>query len=361
MSKKFFFTPGPTQLYPGVELFIRKALSENVLSISHRSSAFKSIFKETTEGLRNLLKLPDHYHIAFTGSATEIWERLLQNLVTKSSLHFVNGSFSKRFFDISNALGFQALHLTVGDGQPFDLDAIEPDEAVELIAITQNETSIGFNFPAEAINKLRNRYPEKVLAVDCVSSLPGVALDFSAIDTAYLSVQKCFGLPAGLGVWFFNDRCRNLAEEKISKGFSVGSYHSIPSLVKSGSKNQTPETPNVLAIFLLNEVVKDMLNRGLENIQKETNAKSAILYQLINELDSLEPFIKEKNNRSKTVIVADVQNESEALIDHLSNNSLIIGSGYGQYKSKHIRVANFPAHSKEQIEFLVDEIKRYQN
>ncbi|MEM9859721.1 MAG: phosphoserine aminotransferase, partial [Bacteroidota bacterium] len=78
---KFFFTPGPSQLYFTVEEHIKAALSENVPAISHRSEAFKEIFKNTTLALSQLLNLPSGYHVFFTASATEIWERCIQNLV----------------------------------------------------------------------------------------------------------------------------------------------------------------------------------------------------------------------------------------------------------------------------------------
>jgi phosphoserine aminotransferase len=87
------FTPGPSQLYFTVEDHARKAFRDGIPSLSHRSTAFEKISKQATDGLKELLELPQGYHILFTGSATEIWERSIQNLVAESSLHFVNGSF----------------------------------------------------------------------------------------------------------------------------------------------------------------------------------------------------------------------------------------------------------------------------
>ena len=69
------FTPGPSELYFTVPDHLRRALKAGVPSLSHRSKAFESIYKETTDGLRELLKLPSGFHIAFLASATEIWER----------------------------------------------------------------------------------------------------------------------------------------------------------------------------------------------------------------------------------------------------------------------------------------------
>ena len=46
---------------------------------------------------------------------------------------------------------------------------------------------------------------EEITAPDYVSSSRARKLeippDLSQIDTAYFSVQKCFGLPAGMGIW----------------------------------------------------------------------------------------------------------------------------------------------------------------
>jgi phosphoserine aminotransferase len=45
---------------------------------------------------------------------------------------------------------------------------------------------------------------------------------------------------------------------------------------------------------------------------------------------------------------------SNEIISHFAQKGVVIGSGYDRYKFKHIRIANFPTHSKEQIELLTD-------
>jgi phosphoserine aminotransferase len=92
------FTPGPSQLYFTVQDHLRKAIRDRIGSLSHRSKEFETIFKEATEGLRELLSIPKGFHVFFAASATEIWERILQNLVNEGSFHLVNGAFSKRFY-----------------------------------------------------------------------------------------------------------------------------------------------------------------------------------------------------------------------------------------------------------------------
>lgn len=350
---KINFTPGPSQLYFTVESHMRNAFREGIPSLSHRSKEFESIFAETTSGLKELLGIPTDFHIFFTGSATEIWERSLQNLVADKSLHFVNGAFSKRYFEIAAQLGKNPERVEVADGKGFDLN-IDTNPEVELIALTHNETSTGVALPLSFINDFRSKFPDSLIIVDAVSSLPYPQFDYSKIDSVFFSVQKGFGLPAGLGVWVMNNKCIAKAEQLLSKGISIGTFHNLPTLKANAAKNQTPETPNVLAIYLLGKVVQDLLRRGIQTIRKETEYKAAILYQALSNHSLMKPFVEEPELRSQTVLVAETGAHTDRVIKHLQKNQFYPGDGYGNKKKSQLRFANFPTHSKETFERLVD-------
>ena len=357
MSNQLFFTPGPSQLYPTVTQHLNNAMRENIGSISHRGKEFQMIFQEMKELLSDVLNIPPDYEVFITSSATEIWERIIQNLISNSSHHFVNGSFSKRFYDFTTAYQLKSTSQMSDFSQEFSEFKV-PNEA-ELISITQNETSIGYSFNPEEIKNIRKNNSEKLIALDLVSAVPSIPVDLSQIDTAYFSVQKCFGLPAGMGVWIVGPKCFEVSKAKASKNGIVGSYHSLAALKKNGDKNQTPETPNVLNLYLLKNVLKDMQLKGISSIQNETKYKAALLYQTFDHITELKTVIPHPVNRSKTVCVSEVLGGNTGLIEHLKSKQLIIGSGYGSFKDQHIRIANFPAHSKESIEMLVDEIGKY--
>jgi phosphoserine aminotransferase len=347
------FTPGPSQLYFTVADHIRTAFRDGIPSISHRSKAFENIYRSTLEGLRELLNLPADYHVFFTGSATEIWERMIQNLVDEKSFHLVNGAFSKRFFEIAGQLGKNPEKLEAPDGQGFDGVVNIPNDA-ELIAVTQNETSTGVSLPLNFIYNLKIQNPHALLAVDAVSSLPFPEFDYGKLDSVFFSVQKGFGLPAGLGVWLVNDRCISRAEILRKNGTEIGTYHSLPSLRSFAVKNQTPETPNVLGIYLLDMVVKDMIRRGINAIRRETDYKAALLYHCLEKHGDLSPFVKEAQHRSRTVIVASSGAKTEEYTRKLMEKGIMPGDGYGSARKSQLRFANFPTHSKEQFELLVD-------
>ena len=352
------FTPGPSQLFFTVSDHVKHALKDGIPSLSHRSKQFEQISQQTTSGLRELLNIPPDCHIFFTGSATEIWERIFQNLVEKTSFHLVNGSFSKRFQEIGIQLNKNCEKIEVTAGQGFEKDLSIP-RSTELIAVTHNETSTGVSLPVDWIHQLKEKNPEALLAIDAVSSLPYPAFDFNLVDTMFFSVQKGFGLPAGLGVWIVNEKCVSKFEYLTSNKIPTGSYHNIASLLSHAKKNQTPETPNVLGIYLLGKVVADFLRRGIDTIRRETDYKAAIVYQALEKSEWMSPFVEEKKFRSKTVIVADCGQHTEKVCAHLATNGLHAGDGYGPAKKTQLRFANFPAHSKEQFELLADTLAAF--
>lgn len=357
MAHTINFTPGPSQLYFTVEDHTRQAFKAQIPSRSHRSSQFEGIFKSATEGLRTLLNIPDNFCIVFTGSATEIWERIIQNLTGHTSHHFVNGAFSQKFYDTALQLNRQPTITLVPAGKGFTEPGNIP--VTELIALTHNETSTGVSLPLHVLQNIRNNNPAALVAVDAVSSLPHPEFDYSTFDSVFFSVQKGFGLPAGLGVWIVNEKCLAKAELLVSKGISIGSYHTLPSLIAHAKKNQTPATPNVLGIYLLSKVVEDMNRRGIQTIRRETEYKAAIVYQALDSHPLIRAFVQEPDIRSKTVLVAECGEHTTALAQHLLQRGMLPGDGYGAQKKTQLRFANFPAHSKEQYEMLTDALQAF--
>lgn len=353
--KKIYFTPGPSQLYFTVEGHLKSALKEQIPSISHRGNQFKDIIKNTTSNLKELLGIPDNFQIVFTYSATEVWERLIQNCVSQHSHHLVNGAFSGKFYKTALQLGIDATASNVEHGNGFSLDNLSIPKEAELIGVTHNETSTGVAQPMEDIYALRKLHPKALIAIDVVSSAPYVELDFSQIDSAYFSVQKCFGLPPGLGVWIVNDRCINKARQLEEEGKITGSYHRLTQLAKFSEQHQTPSTPNMLSIYLLSKVTQDMLVKGILQIRRETDYKAAVLYHMLSDSSLIKPFVSDEKYRSKTTVVAEViSGNNTSILSFLNKKGFVMGTGYGEYKKQHIRIANFPTHSKEQIELLSD-------
>lgn len=355
--KKTFFTAGPSQLYPTYEQHIQTAINENIGSISHRSSSYKSLHQKTVEGLKNLWNIPEDYAVLFFSSATEIWERLLQNCVTEMSYHFVNGAFSNRFVQIANELRMPIEVRNAEWGEGFGFDIANIPNQVEMLNFTHNESSTGVMQPLETIYAYKEAFPNALITLDVVSSAPYPVIDFSQLDAVYFSVQKGFGLPAGLGVLIASPRLIEKAREKEAKGLVTSSYHRFTEMEKKALHHQTVETPNVWNIYLLGQVIEDMLKKGIQNIRQEMDEKSDLLYQTLANSPLFSLHVKEVDFRSKTVITADTFLPSSEVISQLAAKDLIIGDGYDRNKGKQIRIANFPTHSLAKVQELCEALR----
>ncbi|MEZ0485319.1 aminotransferase class V-fold PLP-dependent enzyme [Fibrella aquatica] len=353
-----YFTPGPAELYPTFSQHLKKAMDEQIGSISHRSQRFRDIYRYTDEQLRALLNIPATHGIYFTGSASEVWERMLLNCVEHESFHMVNGSFSRKFYDYALSLHKFAHIAEKRFGEGFDAAEIDVPDYAELVAITHNETSSGVQFRPTEIHKLKRKYSKKLFCVDMVSSAPYPDLDYALVDSAFFSVQKAFGMPAGLGVWIANEACLEKAERlQKYESMTIGAHNTLPMLHKHYQTFETPATPNVLFIYLLGKIAADMNRTGVAAIRRQTEERAKQLYRFLDSHDGFTPFVKEERHRSQTVIVAETTRPAAEVIAAVKEAGMVVGSGYGKFKDSQIRIANFPATSAEQVGKLMDRLK----
>lgn len=355
--KNIYFTPGPSQILPSVAKYLKDALQEDIPSISHRGKTYQELFASTTEMLRKLLKIPKDYEVFYISSATEAMERIIENCVTANSYHFVNGAFSKRFYDTALELKKNPTKYEVEDGKGFTFQKVKIPHPTELVCFTQNETSTGVMIDPSDIYEIKKNNPDSLIAVDIVSSVPYVTLDYTFLDCVFFSVQKGFGLPAGLGILIISPKAMEKAKFLADNNHNVGSYHNFLVLSQFAKKNQTPETPNVLGMYLLNKVVQEMLKTGIETIRKQTERKAKTLYTFFEKNKAYTVFVEDKNLRSPTVIVIEVKGGSTNLIKNLKEKGIVMGSGYGSYKEKHIRIGNFPAISIKDVKKLLRNLR----
>ncbi len=347
-----YFTVGPTQLYPRFREFLDAGLSEEIASISHRSPRFVELFTGATDALKTLLRSPDDRQVFFAGSATEWMERSVQNLSAARTLHVVSGHFAKRFYDFALAQGRDARKIDQKAGGSFDLTDVPEGFEPELIALTHNETSNGTQLSPAFFDAVRARFPEAIIALDVVSSAPVFPDVFAEADVLFFSVQKGFGMPAGLGVAVVSPRALERASALAQTQYT-GSFHSFAKLSEMAAKGHTVETPNVLGIYLIDKIARDLAAKGIPTLREETEAKAALIRAALEKAADTELEALAPEYQSQTVIVAKTPGGSKPVMDRLKAGGFAIASGYGALKDSHIRIGNFAAHSRADVERMV--------
>ena len=345
------FSPGPSKISPETYQDLRVFQDKKYGEVSHRSPEFSAISQKTTEQLRAYFKVPDNYHLVWGSSATEMMELLVRSLVDKNSFHFTCGSFSDRWRKIAKNLGKNALGESVEWGEVNDYTNTEIPTDTELITITQSETSTGVGVSNEKIKSVRTRYPDPILAIDSTSIAGSVEVNIADADAWLFSVQKCFGLPSGLGVLIYNDRVLNLAETFPNP---MGVLH-LPLMHEKMAKNfQTIQTPNTLGIYLLGEQVERWNQTGgITQHSQETMLKNKIIIDTINQMEGVDFFIPNPEDRSPSVECLTASEETiQKAHDIARLHNLLLGGGYGKLKKSTFRIANFPNITVNDIERL---------
>ncbi len=352
-----YFTVGPSQAYPTIDKHIQSALKEEIISLNHRGKSFTSLYQSAEERLKELLSIPTEYSVFFLSSGTEGMEKVIQNTVEKYSYHIITGTFGDRFYQTAKELGKVASSYFFNPTEGFRAADVVVPENAELIAFTHNDTSTGMQIPMSEIYAIGKQNPDALIAVDTVSSMPAVDIDYPKVDAVFFSVQKGFGMPAGHGVLIVSPRAIEKAKKLSDAGVNIGSYHNFIHLQKYAQKFQTPDTPNVLGIYLLNKILGDFLELGIHTIRQSTKDKSTMMYDFFKNTDRYSPLVSDIEIRSDTTLVVQVKGGSKDIIENLKKQGIIIGSGYGENKNDHIRIANFPAHTLDDVNHLITALK----
>ncbi|MFM2249305.1 MAG: hypothetical protein RLZZ358_232 [Bacteroidota bacterium] len=348
------FAPGPSKVYDAVPQYLQDAYAQGILSANHRSAVFMNLYRDTEQLFREKLQVPADFTLLFTSSATESWEIISQSLVEQSSYHLYSGSFGKKWLEYAQYIlpATQGQKLSANESIPLDQLQLGPE--VDLIAVTQNETANASQVPMTVLKALAARYPEKMIAVDTTSSMGGIALDFSLADVWYASVQKCFGLPAGLGILLLSGK----AKEKVVRKGEKGRYNSLSFMLENAASYQTHYTPNVLGIYLLFRVLQDMDPIAL--VDTRLRLRMETLEQTISQSAAFQLLVDNPATRSTTV--AAISGEEQAIVaikKAAEKEGMQLGGGYGPLKASSFRIANFPAITDAEFMRLVDFLKSY--
>lgn len=337
------FYPGPSRIHDKVSDWVRQAQKNGILSMNHRSAEFMEMAEETIEVLRKKLRIPKDYRVYFTNSATECWEVIAQSLIREKSIHVFNGAFGEKWHTYTRRLRPEAMAMPYGPEQELDPGAMIFREG-DLICLTQNETSNGTAISNKVIARIRLANPKHLIAVDATSSMAGVYLDFNAADCWFASVQKCFGLPAGLAIMI----CSPKAVARIHELNERDHYNSLTAIDEMMQQWQTVCTPNVLGIYLLGRVARSM--KKISVTESKLRKRQARWVRIFKSSKNFRLLVQNPSVQSRTVIAVSGDEHLIALVKRKAKRrGLLLGEGYGSLRATSFRIANFPALQKKEI------------
>lgn len=331
------FIPGPSEVR-----------SENLLAmatpqIGHRAPEFSELYNRVQPKLQQLLYTSRPVYLV-TSSATGVMEGSVRQCTHKKCISFVNGAFSKRWFQIAKACGLEADSYDVEWGKAIKPEMLEEKFKTgeyDCATIVFNETSTGIMSPLEELSEVWKKYPEVTILVDAVSAMGGIKIEMDAlgIDVLLAGLQKCFALPSGLTICAVSEKAMEKSKGAKGKGY----YFDFVELQKSHEKGQTPTTPAIPHIFALDHQldyiinVEKLENRWARHIELATEVQNWAVergFGIYAESQKYSSYtLTTVDNRVKKIDVAGLNSQ-------LKKHWAMIGNGYKELKDITFRIAH---------------------
>ena len=205
-SEILLLGPGPSPCSPHV----RRAQSRPLLG--HLDPDFVPMLDAVQAGLRKLFGTKNQLTLPLAGTGSAGMEAIVANLVEPGDrvVVGVHGVFGMRFADSVRRAGGEVTEVVAEFGHSLDVDRIchEIDAApTKLCVVVHAETSTGVLTELPRIAAAA-RAADALFAVDCVTSIGGVPLNFDevGVDAAFCGTQKCLSVPPGLAPVTFSER-----------------------------------------------------------------------------------------------------------------------------------------------------------
>ena len=350
---KFILAPGPTQCRP--ELL--QVLSEPVMY--HRSSDFRKMYQETREQLASMMGLENGEVLILTTSGTGSMEASVANFfnIGDPVLVISIGHFGHRFQEICDTYGLDVTMLDYPIGETYDYQEvkmyIEHHPELKGVFITHHETSSGVLNDLKPVGELVSQLPECLFIVDSISGFLAHPMNMSDwhIDCLLASSQKGFLIPPGIAMAGLSQK----AIQALNQGHLPRYYNDFRKYLGMLDINETPFTPNISLMAALHKACSYLMDYGLENYYKHHYELRTYLAGELKQMGLDTEVVKEENRGNVLVLVRlkDGMN-AKTVHDILDERGYIIATGFGENKTKMLRIGVIGEVSKEDIDrFLV--------
>ncbi|MGH9106264.1 MAG: phosphoserine transaminase [Acidimicrobiales bacterium] len=329
------------------------ARGSSLLGTSHRQRPVRSLVGRLRAGLAELYQLPDGYEVALgNGGTTAFWDIASFCLIGQRSQHLSFGEFSGRFAGVAEAAPWLRSPEVIASPLGTHPSAEARPGAVDLYALTHNETSTGVMME---IRRPEGADEGALVAVDGTSAVAGLRVAPSEFDAYYFAPQKGLASDGGLWLAFLSPAAVARVERLARSGRFVPAFLDLQVALENSRLDQTYNTPALATLVLAVEQLEWILaNGGLEFSAGRCDRSAEILYGWAEASTYVTPFVAKPDERSHVVATVDLDPSLDAatVARALRANGIVDTEGYRRLGRNQIRVAMFPAIDPEDVAAL---------
>ena len=320
----------------------------SILEISHRSKEFDAVMNEAVALFRELLNIPDNYHVIFVGGgASTQFFHIPYNLLEHKAGYINTGVWAKKAMKEAKNFG-QVEVIASSEDRNFTYipKNVEIPSDLDYLHITTNNTIYGTEYHTDIDSPVN-------LVADMSSDILSRRVDVSKYALIYGGAQKNLG-PAGVTFVIVRDDILG----KVSRP--------LPSMVDYRNhiaNNSMFNTPPVFPIYVVRETLKWLKSiGGVDEIHRRNVEKAEMLY---NEIDRNKLFrgTAEKEDRSIMNICFVMNPEYEALAPEFLEFTK--AKGFVGVKGHRLvggfRASCYNALPRESVEALIDAMQEFES
>ena len=344
--KKHNFSAGPSILPDVAYQNAAKAILDfngtglSILSISHRTKDFEDVLASAKSLLRELLAIPENYHIYFVGGgASTQFFHLPANFLGKKAGYVNTGVWTKKAIKEAKFYGEVEIIATSEDRNfCYIPKGFEIPSDLDYLYICTNNTIHGTEY-FEDIDS-----PVPVIA-DMSSDILARPIDVSKYAVIYGGAQKNLA-PAGVSFVIIRDDMLSKVVRPLPTMMNVNTHVENDSMFN---------TPPVFPIFVMNETlkwIKDM--GGVEAMYKMNVEKAKVLYDEIERNSLFRPTVDEgdRSLMNVTFVMAEGKEELASEFLKFATERGMVGIK-GHRLVGGFRASIYNALPKESVEALV--------
>lgn len=351
--KKHNFYAGPSILTPytiqktadAVLNFADTGLS--ILEVSHRSKEFQAVIDEAAALTKELLQLPEGYHVLFLGGgASTQFCMVPYNLLNKKAAYMNTGTWATNAIKEAKLFG-EVEVVASSEDKKFTYipkDYVIPTDA-EYFHFTSNNTIYG----TEIRKDIDSPIP---LVCDMSSDIFSREFDASKYECIYAGAQKNLA-PSGVTIVIIKEDALGKVERAIPTMLDYRTH------IKKGSMFNTPPVLPIYSALMTLRYYKEQ--GGIKEMERRDLEKAAILYDEIDRNKLFRGTVAEEDRSIMNVCF--VMNPEYAelekdFFDYASSKGMVGIKGHRSVGG--FRASLYNALPKESVEALVAVMKEYE-
>lgn len=307
--KKHNFSAGPSILPDVAYQNAAKAILDfngtglSILSISHRTKDFEDVLNSAQALMRELLNIPENYHIYFVGGgASTQFFHIPANFLGKKAGYVNTGVWTKKAIKEAKLYGEVEVVASSEDRNFCYIPKnFEIPTDIDYLYICTNNTIYGTEYKSDIDS------PVPVIA-DMSSDILSRPIDVSKYAVIYGGAQKNLA-PAGVSFVIIRDDMLQKVVRPLPTMVNVNTHV---------ENNSMFNTPPVFPIFVMNETLKWIKSiGGLEAMYKINLEKAQILYDEIERNTLFRPTVDEGDRSLMNICFVMAEGKEELAADFL--------------------------------------------